>query len=75
MEGLGVVLWDGSLFICLGLRDMTRDAELISLSVSEVGTVVALVIFRPQAGRAFRDAAMRKRDLVRAVDQRAILSQ
>jgi formylmethanofuran dehydrogenase subunit D len=54
---------------------VTRNAELVSLSVSEVGTVVVLVILGPQAGRAFRDAAMSKRDLVRTVDQRAILSQ
>jgi hypothetical protein len=54
---------------------MTRNAELVSLSVSEVGTVVVLVIFGPQAGRTFRYATMSKRDLVRTVDQRAILSQ
>jgi hypothetical protein len=54
---------------------VTRNAELVSLSVSEVGTVVALVIFRPQAGRAFRNAAVSKRDLVRTVDQRAVLGQ
>lgn len=54
---------------------MTRDAKLVSLSVSEVGTVVVLVTFGPQAGRTFRYATMSKRDLVRTVDQRAILSQ
>ena len=47
---------------------MTRNAELVSLSVSEVSTVVILVIFRPQAGRTFRYAAMSKRDLVRTSD-------
>ena len=54
---------------------MTRNAELVSLSVSEVGTVVVLVIVGPQARRTFRYATMSKRDLVRTVDQRAILSQ
>ena len=75
MEGLGVVLWGGGLFTCSGLRHVTRNAELVSLSVSEVGTVVVLVIFRPQAGCAFRDAAISKRDSVRTVDHRAILGQ
>ena len=75
MEGLGVVVLDGCVCTGSGLRHMTRDAELVSLSISEVGTVVVLVIFRPQAGRTFRYATMSKRDLVRAVDQRAISSQ
>ena len=54
---------------------MTHNAELVSLSVSEVGAVVVLVVLRPQAGRTFREAALRKRDLVRLIDQRASSSQ
>jgi hypothetical protein len=33
------------------------------------------MIFRPQAGRAFRDATVGKRDLICTVNQRAILGQ
>ena len=73
-RGLAVVVGDGEVCICSSLRHMTRNAELVSLSVSEVSTVVILVIFKPQAGRTFRYAAMSKCDLVRTSDQRAILS-
>lgn len=48
---------------CMGLawRQVTGDTELVSIWISKVGAIVVLVVFRPQARRTFRRAAIGER--------------
>lgn len=54
-----------------GRWQVAGDAELVSLGIPEVGTVVVLMIFRPEPRRTFRNTAMRWRNAVRTVDRGA----
>ena len=58
-EGLGVVPSQNRMG--LAWRQVTGDTELVAIWISKVGAIVMLVVFRPQARRTFRQAAVGER--------------
>src|SRR5471032_1619418 len=54
---------------------VAADAQLVAVTIAEVGAIIIGVVMRPQARRAFTDGALRQHRCVAAIHLRAAAGQ